>query len=120
MRGHNRREDQDRTAHDGDASDRAAGPSTEPEDEADRRYLEEIDYQANVNQVRHEPLPVTEHDEPDQLAVRRSDQIASEHARTNPDAERKLDTGRPRSDKGVTNAVPGKPDGEVDTRRPAR
>jgi hypothetical protein len=79
MREHDQR-DNDRTAGQAATSDRTEGPSTEPRDEADQRYLEEIGYQPSVNQVKHEPMPASEHDERDQLAVQRNAEAAAEHA----------------------------------------
>jgi hypothetical protein len=96
MRKHDQRADEVRAARDAATSDRAEGSSTEPEDEADQRYLEEIGYQPSVNQVKHEPMPASEHDERDQLAVQRNAEIAAGHAMTESAAERDAKTGRPR------------------------
>jgi hypothetical protein len=50
----------------------------DPEDE---KYLREIGYRANVNQVRHEPMPASTYAERDQEAVRRNEEAAAESAK---------------------------------------
>jgi hypothetical protein len=49
------------------------------EDERRAREAEETGHQANVNQVRHEPMPASHHDDPRQEAVERNEEYA--HAR---------------------------------------
>ena len=62
-----------------------------------------------VNQRRDEPLPASHDDEHGQAAVSRNEEHAETHAGKHAD-------GRPGPVRLVSNAVPGKPDGEVDTR----
>ncbi|MHB1593163.1 MAG: hypothetical protein ACYCO9_18800 [Streptosporangiaceae bacterium] len=73
-------------------------------DEADRDQatLDDIGYRPNVNQIRDEPMPASQHDEPHQEAEVRNEEYHARRARARSDA-----TG-----------LPPKPDGEVDTRRP--
>jgi hypothetical protein len=52
--------------------------------QADEQYLRDIGYQPNVNQLRHEPMPASTHEDRDQEALRRNNEAASASARAQP------------------------------------
>jgi hypothetical protein len=67
---------------------KSGGPQTgdavadqEAIDPEDEERLRDIGYRPSVNQVRHEPMPASSHDERDQEAVRRSEEAAAASAR---------------------------------------
>jgi hypothetical protein len=57
-----------------------------PEDNEDRDQAGEddepdgIEHRANVNQVRHEPMPASHHADPDQQAVQRNEEHSADAA----------------------------------------
>jgi hypothetical protein len=52
-----------------------ASPRSGRNSEADEEQLEDIGYEPQVNQVRHEPMPASADDEQRQEAIERNEQL---------------------------------------------
>jgi hypothetical protein len=65
----------DNSDHGGDG--REAGRNDQETAERLRAAEDVAEHQANVNQVRHEPMPASRHDDPRQEAVERNEEHGS-------------------------------------------